>query len=76
MYLAMGLTVKSKLEGRNLMRHQFKQEQKGKVRQQMRLKNEMTVEVRQQRKRMSIEIRQLKRAAKFILTKIEMLSRK
>ena len=58
------------------MRHQFKQEQKGKVRQQMRLKNEMTVEVRQQRKRMSIEIRQLKRAAKFILTKIEMLSRK
>ena len=58
------------------MRHQFKQEQKGKVRQQMRLKNEMTVEVRQQRKRMSIEIRQLNRAAKFILTKIEMLSRK
>ena len=72
----MSLTVKSKLEGRNLMRHQFKQEQKGKVRQQMRLKNEMTVEVRQQRKRMSIEIRQLKRAAKFILTKMEMLSRK
>ena len=68
--------MKSLLKGRNLRRHQYKQEQKGKVRQQMMVKNRMIDEVRQQQKRMSIEIRQLKRAAKFILTKMEMLSRK